>query len=110
LDANLSLSPQSLAEFFSVVTNPRRVAKPKSTAEAISAVETILALPGLEVLPVPMDVVARWIELCRKREVKGAAIYDMQLIAVMLANGVHKICTFNHADFAWLTGIDVVSP
>jgi predicted nucleic acid-binding protein len=109
-DANLKLSPQSLAEFFSVVTNPRRVAFPKSTAEAISAVEMILALPGIEVLPVPLDVVSRWLELCRQREVKGGAIYDMQLLAVMLANDIRRVCTYNRADFEWIADIAVMVP
>lgn len=109
-DAGLCVVPQSLAEFFSLVTNAKRVASPKSPEEALATVESIVALPGIEVLPVPFDVVARWIELCRKHPVKGAGIYDLQIIAVMLANGVQRICTFDTADFEPFSEVKVETP
>lgn len=109
-DAALCVSPQSLTEFFSLVTNPRRVSSPISTEDALAAVEALLALPGLEVLPVPLDVVTRWIELCRLHPVKGAEIYDLQIVAVMLGNNVKRICTLNGSDFAPFSEIAVETP
>lgn len=110
LDAGMCVVPQSLAEFYSLVTNPKRVATPLSPADALSAVESIAAFPGLKILPVPFDVVLRWIELCRSHPVKGARIYDLQIVAVMLANGVKRICTYDEADFAPFTEIKVEVP
>lgn len=109
-DARLCIVPQSLAEFFSLVTNPKRVPAAKSPAEALAVVEAIASLPGLEVLPVPIDVVSRWVDLCRQHPVKGAGIYDLQIIAVMLANGVRRICTYDRAGFASFSEISVEIP
>lgn len=109
-DAGLCVVPQTLAEFYSLVTNPKRVAAPISPTEALSAVESIAVFPGLKILPVPFDVVARWIELCRTHPVKGARIYDLQIVAVMLANGVTRICTYEQADFAPFSEINVETP
>jgi uncharacterized protein len=49
--ATLFVTSQILCEFYSVVTNPRRVAKPRSAAEATAALSDLLAF--LHVLPVP---------------------------------------------------------
>jgi len=109
-NGNLCTAPQNFAEFFSLVTNPRRVTSPQSVEEALKTVEAMMSLPGLGVLPVPLDVVMRWIELCRKHSVKGAGIYDLQIVATMQANGVHRIATFDAADFQPFPEIEVVIP
>jgi predicted nucleic acid-binding protein len=62
-DAGLCVFPQMLAEFYSIVTNPRRVTLARSPEEALQAIEQFLALPGLTLLPLPADVVTRWIAL-----------------------------------------------
>jgi predicted nucleic acid-binding protein len=41
------VTSQVLAEFFSVVTNPKRVSIAKTPEEALSAIEAILAMPGV---------------------------------------------------------------
>lgn len=64
-DVSLCVAPQILAEFFSIVTNPRRVTDPRSVDEALAAVEQFLISPGIGLLNVPVDVVARWVELAR---------------------------------------------
>src|SRR5438067_1532221 len=64
--ANLFVAPQNLIEFFAVVTDPRRVTKPKTPDEALQAIDDILALPGLIVLPVLIDLVVRWMQLLRQ--------------------------------------------
>jgi predicted nucleic acid-binding protein len=50
--ATLFVTSQILCEFYSVVTNPRRVPKPRSAAEAIAAISDLLAF--LHVLPIPV--------------------------------------------------------
>jgi predicted nucleic acid-binding protein len=64
--ANLRVAPQNLVEFYAVVTDPRRVTQPKTTDEALKAIDDILALPGLVLLPVPPDLIARWQQLLRQ--------------------------------------------
>jgi hypothetical protein len=42
--ATLFVTSQILCEFYSIVTNPRRVPKPRTAAEAIVAISSLLAL------------------------------------------------------------------
>ncbi|MBZ5624083.1 MAG: PIN domain-containing protein [Acidobacteriia bacterium] len=46
------VTSQILCEFYSVITNPRRVAAVSSPTEALRILSTMLALPGLQVLPI----------------------------------------------------------
>jgi len=106
----LYVSSQILCEFYSIVTNPRRVATALSSAEALGIVSTILALPGLQVLPIPARTVSGWIELLQQRPVTGGDIFDLQIVATMQANGIDRIYTFNTEDFEAFPGITVVMP
>jgi len=45
-DGDYRLSSQILAEFFAVVTNPRRVRAPRAAIEAVEAIDAFLAMPG----------------------------------------------------------------
>jgi predicted nucleic acid-binding protein len=49
--ATLFVTAQILCEFYSIVTNPRRAPKPRTAAEAMAAICSLLAF--LHVLPVP---------------------------------------------------------
>jgi toxin-antitoxin system PIN domain toxin len=93
----LYVTSQILCEFYSIVTNPRRVAKPRAATEAIAAIVGLLAF--LHVLPIPARAVEGWLDLLRRRPVTGGDVFDLQLAATMLANGVQRIYTFNTTDF-----------
>jgi predicted nucleic acid-binding protein len=102
--AGLCVLPQILADFFAVVTNPKRVSPAKTPDEAADAIEQFLALPGLALLPVPADIVTRWIRLVRARPVKGGEVFDVQAAAAMLAHGVGSVYTYNVSDFRGIPG------
>src|ERR1700730_18466582 len=108
LHAGLRVTSQVLAEFFSIVTNRKRVTLPRSPEEAVRAIDLILALPGISMLPVPEETVSHWLELVRLKPVVGGMIFDLQLVATMRANGVSRIYTYNRSDFEPFIGIDVV--
>ena len=95
----LYVTSQILCEFYSVITNPRRVAVVSSSTEAVRIISALPALPGLHVLPTPVRAVAGWMALLHCRPVTGARVFDLQIAATMQANGVHRIYTFNTADF-----------
>lgn len=109
-DANLQITSQFLAELYSIVTNSRRVTPPRTPAEAITAIEAYLALPGFTLLAAPPDLVTRWCALLRQHPVVGADVFDLQLIATMLAGGVRRIYTFNTSDFRPFTQIEASAP
>jgi predicted nucleic acid-binding protein len=108
--ALLCVSPQVLAEFYAVITNPRRVSAPFTADEALTELEKLRALPGLTLVPVPLDVVDRWVTLLREHHVTGRHVFDAQLAATMLGNGITKLYTFNRTDFERFPGIEVLTP
>lgn len=52
----------------------------------------------------------RWIELAEKHKVTGADVFDLQLVATMLQNGVRRIYTYNRGDFEVFDELEVVTP
>jgi toxin-antitoxin system PIN domain toxin len=108
--ANLVIAPQNLAEFYAVVSNPRRVSTPLSANDARVEVEKLTRLPGLRLLDVPVDVVTRWHALLGRYPVTGRAFYDIQLVAVMLAHDIRRIYTFDRKDFVRFTELELLTP
>jgi len=106
----LYLTSQVLCEFYSIATNPRRIAAPYSTAEALQAIAAVLALPGMRLLRTPANNVASWMALLQRRPVTGSAVFDLQLVATMLGNGIQRIYTFNTRDFEVFPELTVATP
>ena len=94
VEAALGVTPQVLAEFFSTVTNPRRVTEPKSPEEVLAVIHAILAMPGMTLLPLPRDLVSRWIALVQKHPITGSRIFDVQIVATMLGNDTKRVYTY----------------
>ena len=87
------------------MTNPRRVSAAFTVNEALAEIEKIRALPGMILLPVPLDVVDRWVGLLREHPIIGRQSFDAQL-----GNGMTKVYTFNRADFERFPGLEVLTP
>jgi uncharacterized protein len=104
----LFTTSQILCEFYSVVTNSRRVSKPRSATDALTAISGLLAF--LHVLPVPAHTVDGWMDLLRRHPVIGGDVFDLQIVATMQANGVQRVYTFNTSDFDAFTELSVVTP
>jgi hypothetical protein len=109
-EVEICVTSQVLAEFFAIVTNPKRVSDPRTPHDAVAAIEAVLALPGATILPVPPQVTSRWLGMLRHHPVCGGAVFDLQLVATLAANGVDRICTFNRADFEGFPGLEIVTP
>jgi predicted nucleic acid-binding protein len=106
----LYVTSQILCEFYSIITSVRRFPQAVSPAEAVRILSAILALPGVQILPMPSQVVAGWIQLLGRRAVEGAGVFDLQIVATMLANGIQRIYTFNSGDFQVFAELTVVTP
>jgi len=106
--ATLYVTSQIICEFYSIVTNSRRVPKPRSPAETITAISGLLAF--LRVLPVPAYMVEGLVGLLRRHPVSGGEIFDLQIVATMKANGIQRIYTFNTDDFEAFSELEVVTP
>src|SRR5580658_4245130 len=104
----LYVTSQILCEFYSIVTNARRVPRPRSADDALAAIAGLLAF--LHVLPIPARTVEGWVDLLRRRPVTGGAVFDLQIVATMQANGIRRIYTFNIDDFKVFPELAVLKP
>lgn len=106
----LCVAPQILAEFYAIATDPRRTTAPQKPNDLLAVIDQLLAMPGMTILPLPVDVVERWVSLIRKHPVTGSDIFDIQLVATMLGNGINRIYTYNRKDFEKFSEIEVLTP
>jgi predicted nucleic acid-binding protein len=90
------------------VTNARRVPKPRSADDALRATAGLLAF--VRVLPIPARAVEAWLDLLRRHPVTGGGVFDLQIVAIMLANGINRIYTFNGDDFRVFSELAVATP
>ena len=102
------MTSQILCEFYSIVTNGRRVSNPRSPGDALRAVSGLLTF--LYVLPIPARTVEGWMVLLHRHPVTGGDVFDLQIVATMQANGIQRIYTFNSDDFEVFSEFTVVTP
>ena len=105
-----AVTPQILMEFYAIITDPRRVTAPYTPAEASAAIRRLLALLGMYVLPFPADLIDRTQALLERRPVIGPAVFDVQIVATMLGNGVTRIYTFDRKGFEPFAELTVATP
>lgn len=107
-DGRLCFTPQIFSEFYAIATNPRRVTLPRTPQEVLITFNQIMELRGMILLPIPLDILDRMKSLLEKYPVKGNEIFDIQLVASMLGNGVEKIQTFNRKHFERYSEITIL--
>ncbi|MBI2552481.1 PIN domain-containing protein [Candidatus Uhrbacteria bacterium] len=105
-ELNACLAPQILFEFFAVVTNPARVAKPITPTEALD--EMTKLADSLSLITPPMNVHDNVINLMRQLGFGSKHIYDVVLAATMLSNGVARLYTYDVERFQKIPGIRVL--
>jgi predicted nucleic acid-binding protein len=106
----LCVAPQVLLEFFAVITSAKRVTTPLSPSEAITEIKKYLKASKILKIYPKEDVLERTLELVKTYEVKRQEIFDLQLVATMLSNGVKRMYTYNTDHFSKFTEIEVLTP
>lgn len=109
-DRRAFLSPQILSEMYAVVTDKRRVTKARSPEEASPVIEMLVSCPFVTVLPMTKHVSRRLAKLVRMHDVRGADVFDAQIVATMMEHGLRTICTYNQKDFVPYPSIRAVLP
>lgn len=100
------LAQQNLLEFYSIITDQRRVTKPLSGVKAQELVADYLKLPFDVIVP-DKETISILAELCRKNKIKNGQVFDAYLVATMLSHQIKNIVTTNIKDFLVYTEIKV---
>ena len=105
----LCVTPQNIAEFWNACTRPVGVNglgnSIAATDRLASRIETFFT-----VVPDSIEAFRVWRRLIVAHEVKGAKVHDARLAAIMQAQGIKRILTFNTADFKRFTHIVTLHP
>jgi predicted nucleic acid-binding protein len=109
-EITLCAFPQVIAEFISVVTNPKRVNPAKTVVDAVQAIQRVLGSPGVILLPFPESATNTFLSLFLAHPVAGPEIFDRQLVAVMMEHGIGTMVTFNVSDFAGIPNVTAKEP
>lgn len=105
---DLCVAPQSLYEYWSVSTRPRKVnGLDRSPAEAWA--DIVEFRRTFTVLADPASLLDEWLDLCRTHGVSGKNAHDARLAAYARLNGISVLVTLNPRDFARY-GLNVVVP
>ncbi len=106
----ICLTPQVVAEFAAIATDPRRVTRPRSPQETADTIADLLSAPNVTMLSVTPGATRRWLSLPREHGRSRQHVFDLQLAATMLEHDVRTIYTFNTVDFEGITGLIVRTP
>jgi predicted nucleic acid-binding protein len=103
------LTPQILIEFWVVATRPVEVNglgwTAPTTQERISQF-----LAQFTLLAETPEIFTHWFQLVTIHKIKGKRTHDIRLLAVMKANKITHLLTFNPEDFLAISGITIVHP
>jgi len=103
------ISLQVLTEFYSAVTNAKNEI-PLSPEKAKKEIKSYLRNDFIIKLSPREKTIRRMIDLAEIKKVKGQNIYDVQIVATMLDNGIRRIYTNNDKDFVKFEEIEVINP
>ncbi len=107
------LTSQNLLEFYSVITDKRRLSSPVTPELAAELVDQYLTSP-FEIIYPDLSTNKIMVELLKKNkqsvkgQIKDGQIFDVFLIATMLASNISQIITANIKDFKKFDGISVL--
>lgn len=97
-------------EFARVVTHPRVMENPWTSAEAWSFVESLLASPRLSVLAeTDRHAVVTGTVIEETPSLKGSLFHDAHIAILMREHGIRRIVT-NDADFHRFGFLEVIDP
>lgn len=100
---------QNIVEFLSVITNSKQVVKPLSRALALRQIRQYLSSDCFRVITPNQQTSQRLLSLQSHWSTrKSNHIFDLQLAATTLSNGLSTILTANVDDFSEIKGLEVI--
>jgi len=104
----IGVTPQALAEFIHVATDPRRLPDPMTVGEAIDRAERWWqARETVRIFP-DFSSTLGWLDLLRRHRLGRKRLLDAMLAAICKANAIDKIITNNEEDYRAFGFLEVV--
>jgi len=107
---NACLPYQSLYEFYSIITNPRRVEKPLPTDRAREIIETYMRAKNIPKIYPRKSNLRNVIGLLSNHDIAGHELFDVVFVATLLDNSVDGVITRNAKHFARFEFLNVLNP
>ncbi len=104
------LSPQVLAEYYSVITSPKRVRSPLSPEEAKGRILFLNQSRILKKIHPKRSTLKRSVEHCAQHGIRSAQLFDILYAQTLLDNGVRTLLTQNTKDFRTFENLNVQNP
>lgn len=109
-DMKAVLAMQNILEFYAIVTSNRMTSHPLSSIKAQKEIQKLLS-GGFTMIYSTEQTIFYIEKLLKESKTYGQKIYDLALVATMLANDISTILTFNTADFTPFTSyIRTINP
>lgn len=102
-----TLAAQNLIEFYSIITNPKRIENPLEPDLASDLIKHYLNSP-FEIISPKEQTLEVLATLLAKSKIKGAGVFDAYLVATMVSNQITKVLTANIKDFEVFENIKIV--
>jgi len=112
LSGNLKacLPYQSLYEFYSIVTNPRRVERPLEPDKAREIIETYMKARNIPKIYSLKSNLRNVLDLLTKYSISRQEIFDVVFVATLLDNSIDGVITRNKRHFSRFEFLTVLSP
>lgn len=104
------IAPQNLWEFYSAVTNPKKLQTPLTPDQALREIEIYSRSKGIRIIDPKSSTLFKTIELLKKFEIRRERIFDIYLLATMLDNNVKVIYTEDTTPFVRYGLVKAINP
>ena len=109
-EINAYVADINLIEFYSVITDGRKVERPLSPEDASNILRHILKSDKFKKIYTTKEIVDQLPEQLKEAQVKRYGIYDHILYLLMKGNNINSVITANEKDFKKFPFIKIVNP
>jgi len=109
-EINAYVADINLIEFYSVITDGRKVERPLSPEDASNILEHILKSDKFKKIYTSKEIIAQLPELLKEVQVRRYNIYEHILYLLMKGNNINSVITANEEDFKKFPFIKIETP
>jgi len=109
-EAQIALADLSLLEFYSVITDGRKISDPLSPSEAADIIHDIQSADEFHVFCSNVSIINKTISYARENNISRFGINDIFIAQTLAHYGIDKIYTLNTKDFKKFDFIEAINP